>query len=92
MKKFFEDTEHVTYIVFEIVVVLALALLAALNSALHMAAAYGHYDAAYLLIAKGADINASDRYGQTPLDMAMGFDRHEVESLLRSRGGVCGNR
>lgn len=62
------------------------------NTALHMAAAYGHYDAAYLLIAHGADVNASDKYSQTPLDMAVCFDNCEVESLLRSRGGVCGNR
>ena len=51
---------------------------------LHLAAIK---ETAELLIAKGADVNAKDGYGNTPLDMA---DDKETADLLRKHGGKTG--
>jgi len=51
---------------------------------LHSAAREGHKEVIELLIAKGADVNAKDDDGATPLDMA---DDKETADLLRKHGG-----
>jgi ankyrin repeat protein len=54
---------------------------------LHRAAEKGHKEIAELLIAAGADLNAKDDDGTTPLDMA---DDKEIADLLRKHGGKTG--
>jgi ankyrin repeat protein len=61
---------------------------------LHIAAREGHKEIVELLIAKGADVNAMDKDGNTPLDSAI---RHsdlpeaaETADLLRKHGGKTG--
>jgi ankyrin repeat protein len=38
------------------------------------------------LLAKGAEVNAKDNNGKTPLDVAPQKCRHEVMALLREHG------
>ena len=40
-----------------------------------------------LLIAKGADVNAKDEDGRTPLDATSVFNKAETAALLRKHGG-----
>ena len=54
---------------------------------LHSAVREGHKEVIELLIAKGADVNAKDDDGTTPLDMA---DDKETADLLRKHGGKTG--
>ena len=53
-----------------------------------------HYAAtkeiAELLIAKGADVNAKDDDGKTPLDRAIMHNHTETIDLLRKHGGKTG--
>ncbi|XP_067928889.1 myotrophin-like isoform X2 [Watersipora subatra] len=51
---------------------------------LHFAADYGQLEVLNYLISKGADVNAEDKYGITPLLSAI-FEGHEscVEALLK---------
>ena len=53
---------------------------------LHEAAGWGHKEVVELLIAKGADVNAKDAEGKTPLDSGTGA----ISSLLRKHGGKTG--
>jgi ankyrin repeat protein len=53
---------------------------------LHSAAHGGHASVAGLLIAKGADVSASDKTGATPLHVAAKAGRNEVAKLLIARG------
>ena len=53
---------------------------------LQHAAYWGHKELAELLIAKGADVNAKEVYGNTPLDWA----DPEMADLLRKHGGKTG--
>jgi len=46
----------------------------------------GHKEIGELLIAAGADVNAKDEAGGTPLDWADG----ELSDLLRKHGGKTG--
>jgi cytohesin len=57
---------------------------------LHNAAWKGHNEIAKLLIVKGADVNAKDVEGQTPLDWAEEEKHKEIASLLRKHGGKTG--
>ncbi|KAI0566278.1 Serine/threonine protein kinase [Gracilaria domingensis] len=54
---------------------------------LHIAAAEGHTSICTLLIERGADVNAKDRWGHTPLwDAKMNGHRNVQELLLRHNG------
>jgi len=57
---------------------------------LHYAAAWGHKEAAELLIAKGANVNAKNDDGETPLDWAIIRKHTEIADLLRKHGGKTG--
>jgi ankyrin repeat protein len=54
---------------------------------LHQAAVKGRKEMAELLIAKGADLNAKDVDGWTPLDVAIEFKELETADLFRKHGG-----
>ena len=54
---------------------------------LYLAAEFGRKEIAELLIAKGADVNAGDKRGRTPLDWAVGRSHVETAALLRKHGG-----
>ena len=58
---------------------------------LFMAAAWGHKEVVELFIANGADVNATDGGGKTPLDEATHPDNPnasaEIANLLRKHGG-----
>jgi ankyrin repeat protein len=45
---------------------------------------------AELLIANGADVNAKNVDGQTPLDVAVDWFNDEIAALLRKHGGKTG--
>ena len=53
---------------------------------MYYAAIRGHKEIAELLITKGADVNAKDVDGETPLDWASG----KMADLLRKHGGKTG--
>ncbi|VAH98820.1 unnamed protein product [Triticum turgidum subsp. durum] len=65
-----------------------------LSSPLHLAATKGHHEIAALLLEKGADANARNVYGQTPLMQACRSGHWEVvQTLLAFRcNGVEGGR
>jgi hypothetical protein len=56
-------------------------------TALHFAAHGNSRRVGELLLDHGADVNARDGRGMTPLAVAQQFKRTELELLLRSRGG-----
>jgi len=56
-------------------------------SPLHQAARDGLKEVVELLIAEGADVNAKDRVGETPLDFAIEKKHTETANLLRKHGG-----
>ena len=57
------------------------------GTSLHYATANGHKEIADLLITKGADVNAKDEDGGTPLDGAISRKQTEVADLIRKHGG-----
>jgi ankyrin repeat protein len=57
---------------------------------LHLAARYDFKEISELLIDKGADVNAKDDGGDTPLDVAMLGNDKETADLLRKHGGKTG--
>ena len=59
-------------------------------SPLHQAAREGLKEVVELFIAEGADVNAKDRVGETPLDFAINENRTETADLLREYGGKTG--
>lgn len=55
---------------------------------LHVAALHGWIDVAKCLIEFGADVNAQDRWKNTPLADAEGAKKHGMIELLKSYGGL----
>ena len=60
------------------------------RTALHVAASEGRLSLVRFLIKAGAQINVSDRWGGSPLDDAMRHRHDDVQSLIRSSGGILG--
>ena len=54
---------------------------------MHFAALNGRKVIVELLIAKGADVNAKDEDGETPLDATSVFNKTETADALRKHGG-----
>ena len=60
---------------------------------LHIAAMFGVDDMVALLLERGADVNARDQWGTTPLrrlelvGQFRGWDRSEIADMLRAAGG-----
>jgi len=57
---------------------------------LHTAAYWGGKEVAALLLAKGAEVNARDKSGATPLGGAIRRKQTETADLLRKHGGKTG--
>ena len=60
------------------------------STTLHLAALEVQKEIVELLIANGADVNAKDDHGQTPLDTAIQYKKPETADLLRKHGGKTG--
>ena len=54
---------------------------------LHSAAWYGHTAIAEMLLEKGADVNARDVNGKTPLQLAIQQEQESTAELLKQHGG-----
>ena len=52
---------------------------------------HDHKETAELLIAEGADVNAKDNQGRTPVDLAIVEKQNEITELLRKHGGKTSN-
>ena len=61
-----------------------------LSTTLHRAVCAGHNEITELLTAKGADVNAKDNLGDTPIDWVVALDEPEIADLLRNHGGKTG--
>ncbi len=61
------------------------------RTALHVAASEGKLEMVRYLIAAGAKVNRSDRWGGSPLDDALRHRHPEVAKYIRSKGGRTGN-
>ena len=57
---------------------------------IHNAARNGQLQRTALLIATGADVNAKNDFGRTPLDNAIGRKLPEIADLIRKHGGKTG--
>jgi cytohesin len=57
---------------------------------LYLAAEFGRKEVAALLLAKGAEVNARDKSGATPLGGAIRRKHSETADLLRKHGGKTG--
>src|ERR1044071_5593940 len=58
------------------------------TTALHEATRAGHLEVVKLLVASGANVNATDFSGLTPLRLAVGRRQMEIAGFLRQQGGV----
>merc|ERR1712111_31048 len=56
------------------------------TTALHDATACGRTEVARLLIKRGADVNAKDYKGSTPLRLARRYGQDEIEMMLEAKG------
>ena len=56
------------------------------RSALHLACCEGHVEMVRYLLDAGADVEAKDRFGGSPLDDAVRHGRTEIQALLRAHG------
>ena len=54
---------------------------------IHKAAKDGNIKAIKQHLAAGADVNAKDKNGKTPLDWAIEFKETEIAELIRKHGG-----
>lgn len=57
------------------------------RTALHLACSEGHLDLIKYLIDHGSNVNAIDRFGDTPLSCAVWAKQHQVCAFLRENGG-----
>jgi L-ascorbate metabolism protein UlaG (beta-lactamase superfamily) len=53
---------------------------------LHRTVIKGYYENIEFLISKGFDINAKDKYGNTPLFYAYKYGHHKIAKLLKTKG------
>jgi len=53
---------------------------------LHLAAEEGHIEAVKLLVDSGADINATDRWGGTPLQGSLKHNHTQIAKFLKKHG------
>eukprot|EP01060_Flectonema_neradi_P000526 TRINITY_DN1032_c1_g1_i1.p1 TRINITY_DN1032_c1_g1~~TRINITY_DN1032_c1_g1_i1.p1 ORF type:complete len:934 (+),score=201.10 TRINITY_DN1032_c1_g1_i1:536-3337(+) len=60
------------------------------RTALHLASEEGHNKCVLLLLEKGANIGATDRWGTTPLQGAVDHGQRETAELLRTKGATGG--
>jgi ankyrin repeat protein len=60
------------------------------STLLHAVAAGGLQMLAGFLLEKKADINSANRFGETPLTLAMAKDHKELAAFLKERGGKSG--
>ena len=58
---------------------------------LHIAASEGHYKIVQLLCERGADVNAKDRWGSSPIDGAIVANHTECIRILKKSGGKRGS-
>jgi hypothetical protein len=58
------------------------------RTALHAAAGSGRTDVVEILLVKGANVNALDRSGDSPLDLALAAKRDEAARLLVQHGAT----
>ena len=54
---------------------------------MHFATGWDHKEIVELLIDAGADVNAKDDIGDTPLDVAIQLKQTEIAELLGKHGG-----
>ena len=59
---------------------------------LHKAIVPNRIDVVKLLLLAGAEVNAANVRGSTPLDRADKWGRHEIAAILRKAGGACAMR
>lgn len=59
-----------------------------MRTSLHVASLHGWIDVAKCLLEYGADVNAQDRWKNTPLADAEGAKKHAMIELLKSYGGL----
>lgn len=62
------------------------------KSCVHEASSGGKHGCVQLLLGRGVDVNATDNKGYTALDLTIKNRCHDVEDLLRSKGGVFKTR
>ena len=60
------------------------------HGTIHSAARGGDIEAVKEFLAAGADVNAKDDDGKTPLDRAIHYNHFEMAALLRKHGGKTG--
>jgi uncharacterized protein len=59
------------------------------STALHHASSWGRLLVVEALVSRGAEVNAVNRSGATPLDAAAANGHEQVVAFLRARGGAA---